>query len=130
MRLRSAGCPVNLTGTDWHEAGDFEKALEFLHDTHTVQPVTTLPSISSDAKKLLIGAVEQNGGLIEPDGFGPRFRPVPRGIIEINPGLLGKRLLDALGELVHNELVSQDPPHELTPDGCAFLEQIENEGDR
>ena len=24
MRLRTAGCPVNLEGTDWHEAGEFQ----------------------------------------------------------------------------------------------------------
>ena len=28
QRLQAAGCPVNLNGTDWHEAGDFEAALE------------------------------------------------------------------------------------------------------
>ena len=27
-RLQAAGCPVNLDGTDWHTAGDFEAALE------------------------------------------------------------------------------------------------------
>jgi hypothetical protein len=26
-RLRNAGCPVNLTGTSWHSAGDFESCL-------------------------------------------------------------------------------------------------------
>lgn len=27
QRLQSAGCPVNLDGTDWHTAGDFDAAL-------------------------------------------------------------------------------------------------------
>ena len=27
QRLRAAGCPVNLIGTDWHTAGDFEAAI-------------------------------------------------------------------------------------------------------
>ena len=27
-RLESAGCPVNLDGTDWHSAGDFDAALK------------------------------------------------------------------------------------------------------
>jgi predicted nucleotide-binding protein len=27
QRLQAAGCPVNLTGTDWHKAGDFEAAI-------------------------------------------------------------------------------------------------------
>ena len=28
QRLEAAGCPVNLDGTDWHSAGDFDGALE------------------------------------------------------------------------------------------------------
>ncbi|MCY4530693.1 MAG: nucleotide-binding protein [Chloroflexi bacterium] len=28
QRLEAAGCPVNLEGTDWHTAGDFESALQ------------------------------------------------------------------------------------------------------
>ena len=28
QRLRNAGCPVNLDDTDWHEAGDFEAAVD------------------------------------------------------------------------------------------------------
>ena len=27
QRLRAAGCPVRLEGTDWHTAGDFDSAL-------------------------------------------------------------------------------------------------------
>ena len=27
MRLQTAGCPINLEGTDWHNAGDFEGVL-------------------------------------------------------------------------------------------------------
>jgi predicted nucleotide-binding protein len=27
QRLEAAGCPVNLTGTDWHTAGDFDSSL-------------------------------------------------------------------------------------------------------
>ena len=27
QRLQAAGCPVNLTGTHWHKAGDFEVAI-------------------------------------------------------------------------------------------------------
>lgn len=129
QRLASAGCPVNLRGTHWQTAGDFEKALEFVHDIHPVQTFTALSFISGDAKKLLISAVQQNGGVIKPDGFGPRFRPLPRGIIEYRPGLLGKRLLDALGELVEHGLVSQGPSYEVTSNGYTLSEQIENERD-
>ena len=30
QRLEIAGCPINLTGTDWHRAGDFDGAIEAL----------------------------------------------------------------------------------------------------
>ena len=33
QRLGAAGCPVNLNGTDWHTAGDFEAALEQTRST-------------------------------------------------------------------------------------------------
>jgi len=29
QRLETAGCPVDLSGTDWHTEGNFEKALEY-----------------------------------------------------------------------------------------------------
>ncbi len=32
QRLQAAGCPVNLTGTDWHKAGDFEGAIHLSSD--------------------------------------------------------------------------------------------------
>ena len=31
MRLRTAGCQVNLNGTDWHSAGDFRIVMEIEH---------------------------------------------------------------------------------------------------
>ena len=37
QRLRTAGCPVKLDGTDWHDAGDFESAV-LPTDTKTERP--------------------------------------------------------------------------------------------
>ena len=37
QRLEMAGCPINLSGTDWHTAGDFESALAA---TQSDDPVT------------------------------------------------------------------------------------------
>ena len=31
-RLKAAGCPVNLNGTDWHSAGDFDAAIKLDED--------------------------------------------------------------------------------------------------
>ena len=33
QRLQTAGCTVNLTGTDWHKAGSFDIALGSCHST-------------------------------------------------------------------------------------------------
>ena len=31
-RLKAAGCPVHLNGTDWHSAGDFDAAIKLDED--------------------------------------------------------------------------------------------------
>lgn len=43
QRLGAAGCPVHLTGTDWHTAGDFEAALA---STISKEPET--PNVSEE----------------------------------------------------------------------------------
>ena len=60
-RLRTAGCPVNTMGTDWHTAGDFDAAISDINEVplevHAVdQPAlsdTVLWVISEDAQTLL-----------------------------------------------------------------------------
>jgi hypothetical protein len=37
QRLQSAGCPVDLTGTNWHKAGDFNHAIELEELTHSTE---------------------------------------------------------------------------------------------
>lgn len=44
-RLKTAGCPVNLDGTDWHSAGDF---------TLSVPPKSAIPASSSALKPNLV----------------------------------------------------------------------------
>ena len=72
QRLEAAGCPVNLKGTAWHTAGDFEAAIASL-DAEMANPVedeTQKTSIdgesqlSEDAKELLIEATKDRHGLI------------------------------------------------------------------
>ena len=71
-RLEAAGCPVNLEGTGWHTAGDFEAAVERLvqvssDSTPIVEqqpPATDLLQLSEEAKALLIEAAKDKWGTI------------------------------------------------------------------
>ena len=63
QRLKVAGCPVNLQGTDWHLAGDFEGAIAEENDNpgHPVEQspeLRTTPPISADARELLLDAAQ------------------------------------------------------------------------
>ena len=63
-RLETAGCPVNLDGTDWHTAGDFKAALELIEQMSSESAVAVeqqstnaeTPQLSEEAKRLLIEA--------------------------------------------------------------------------
>ena len=65
-RLRTAGCPVNMSGTDWHAAGDFESAISDITKT-SLGPETAFNSgvagnyqlaISEEARELLLEVAE------------------------------------------------------------------------
>ncbi len=60
-RLRTAGCPVNLDGTDWLTAGDLKAPdLHLAPDT----PQTTSSRLSAEARQLLLAACEDPGGAV------------------------------------------------------------------
>ena len=71
-RLQAAGCPVNLDGTDWHTAGNFEAALELtvrMSSESSVameeQSINTKPSqLSERAKSLLLDEAEGSGTIL------------------------------------------------------------------
>ena len=72
QRLKLAGCPVNLDGTDWHTAGDFESAIKLLdlevanpvvNETRE-EPIDEQSQLSEDAKELLIEARKDRAGII------------------------------------------------------------------
>ena len=72
QRLKLAGCPVNLVGTDWHEAGDFEAALASMGhrspetNAEVEQQMNTeeTPSLTEEARDLLIEAAMDTAGMI------------------------------------------------------------------
>ena len=72
QRLRRAGCPVNLNGTDWHTAGDFGAALDL-----TVQPSSEsavskgkestnaeTAQLSEEANRLLLKGKDEHGSIL------------------------------------------------------------------
>lgn len=72
QRLKSAGCPVNLDGTDWHTVGDFDGTVTSPQpetgDSTPVENVKppTAPSahLSDDARTLLVEAATDGVGII------------------------------------------------------------------
>ena len=66
QRLRVAGCPVNLEGTHWHTAGDFEATVDSLVQgssesaaiAEQQSPIAELPHLSEEAKELLVEATK------------------------------------------------------------------------
>ncbi len=71
-RLQSAGCPVNLDGTDWHTAGNFEVALSpvVVGEPESADVVDQVASISGnlqlskEARELLLEATKGASGVI------------------------------------------------------------------
>lgn len=91
-RLETAGCQVDLDGSDWMSAGDFDDVLESVvqgsSESQAVvdeeSTVAETPRLSDKAKELLIEAAEDSVGI-------RRFNSVKGVVILIN----GKRFGDA-----------------------------------
>ena len=75
-RLQLAGCPINLSGTDWHTAGDFTAALNSLEDVasspeiapeiagqQSSQILETI-QLSEEAMELLVEAAQDDNRMI------------------------------------------------------------------
>ena len=84
QRLELAGCPVNLDGTDWHSAGDFEAALDLTLQTSPESAAivvdqsnnAAVPHLPEASKRLLIEAATGNGAVLNLSkrGENPRTR--------------------------------------------------------
>ena len=83
-RLELAGCPVNLDGTDWHSAGNFEAALDLTLPTSPDSAAVVVdqsnnaavPHLPEESKRLLIEAATGNGAVLNLSerGENPRAR--------------------------------------------------------
>ena len=86
QRLKVAGCQVDIQGTHWHKAGDFEAALAALTQEPSAQIASDeIPSsiaeqlrLSEDARELLIKAAN--------DARGSIFRASSQGGVSIQAG--------------------------------------------
>ncbi len=83
-RLELAGCPVNLDGTDWHSAGNFEAALDLTLQTSPDSAAVVVDQsnnaavqhLPEESKRLLIEAATGNGAVLNLSerGENPRAR--------------------------------------------------------
>ena len=143
QRLEKAGCSVNMEGTDWHSAGDFEAALDLSSkgNPKTV-PAVKAPSyggtvpISGDAANLLIEAMDGKLHVIQ------RLRSPSGTVIKTNGKSFGG-LEDprsgatwemALRELVDARLVVEDANSNgevfgVTEAGSVLVDSFESDQD-
>ena len=109
QRLQTAGCPVNLDGTDWHTVGDFDDSVGTSDGTSAEltaieeqQPVIAQPRrLSEEAKELLIDAAKDRVGINRVKTFGGTAI-VTNGK---NFGEMGNRPTEARWEGALNDLV-------------------------
>ena len=115
QRLQSAGCPVNLNGTDWHTAGDFEAALDIAVQMSSESVVaeeqqstsSEIPQLSVEAKGLLIEASKDNSELIHRIGLanGLLIRVNGKALNEVGNNRSEAEWEGALDELIERRLV-------------------------
>ena len=114
QRLRSAGCPVNLEGTSWHSAGDFEAAIAVAGPEETepsnggVQQPTNVspPEMLEDSIALLVAAAGNNGVILRMLGDGrPVFKAGSCEFGEFTDPRSRERWEYALGQLLQNDYI-------------------------
>ena len=140
QRLQVAGCPVNLQGTDWHLAGDFEDAVVEENDNlgPRLEPppqLLTTPQISDDARELLLDAARSANDTIMAykvlAGLGIKTRT--RSFVEPGDRRSGARWKRALEELEQIGLIEalsyKREAFQLTHAGFAMADTL-NEGQK
>ena len=140
QRLKAAGCPVNLTGTDWHTAGDFESALAL-----TIPEASEMPTaadqatsaakdegLSEDAEDLLKEATEDSDGEILKltTSRGLFFRTNYRDFGEMGDPRSEAKWEGAVHDLLELGLVTEVPGNrgelfKVTREGFATIDNLE-----
>ena len=139
QRLELAGCPVNLSGTDWHTAGDFEIALAATQsedpatDNYVDHGVSTFQELelSDDAKELLAESTRDSSGeilkLTTSGGF--CYRTNGRHFGEIGDPRKEARWEGAVQDLLKLGFLTEDPRgrgtlFKVTREGFEFVDDL------
>ena len=140
QRLQAAGCPVNLTGTDWHTAGDFESALtmtisKYSERPHAAEQATSAAKdseLSEDAKDLLKEATRDSSGEILKltTSGGLCFRTNHRRFGEMGDRRSEAKWEGAVHDLIELGLLTESPGSlgelfKVTREGFAAIDNLE-----
>ena len=140
QRLQAAGCPVNLAGTDWHTAGDFESALamtisEDSERSNAAEQATSAArdsELSGDAKDLLKEATRDCSGEILKltTSRGLCFRTNHRHFGEMGYPRSEAKWEGAVQELIELGLLTEVPGNQgelfkVTREGFAAIDKLE-----
>ena len=133
QRLLSAGCPVNMDGTDWHTAGAFETALDYAASAEESAATPENREVSEDAVTLLLCAAKDSSGeilkIVAQGGSVLQVRGTHFG--ELRNPRSQARWERALRELVDARLVEdstgRDRLFEVTHEGFQRTDQLESE---
>lgn len=130
LRLKSAGCTVNLDGTDWHTSGDFESALSLIPLPDMQDATTEHLQLSDDAITLLRSAINSTSCTID------KIEGPGHDLLHTEKDTFGKaddirsqaRWWHALRELVDHGLVSDlfgdEVSFQVTHDGFQASDKI------
>ena len=140
QRLQAASCPVNLEGTDWHAAGDFDGAVTITISYDQMTPnvageetsVAEKFELSEDARELLTEATKDSSGAIV------KFTTLAGLCFVTNSKQFGEmgdprseaRWEGAVGDLLDNGLIAEeqrigDKLFKVTREGFAAIDNIE-----
>jgi len=140
QRLQAAGCPVNLTGTDWHTAGDFESALAMTISQAYERPEAAEQTastakdseLSEDAKDLLKEVTRDSSGEILKltTSGGLCFRTNHKHFGEMGDRRSGARWEGVVHDLLALGLLTEAPGgrgklFKVTRDGFSAIDNLE-----
>ena len=133
QRLETAGCPVNLYGSDWHTEGDFESALEHTASEDLEGSSSEDPDLSDDARTLLRLAHSDNRSMIVKIGArgGSVLRVAGTHFGELGHLRLCARREHAIRELIDAGLVDgsngDDRVFQVTHQGFQVADRLKTE---
>lgn len=142
QRLKTAGCPVNLDGSNWISAGDFDSAIRLAEqhpagaedDSETTVHTSPYLQLSQDHKEFLLEAATDSGGTILKltTVGGLCFRTNQKHFGEMGDRRSEARWEGVVQDLLELGLLTEDPgsPGKLfkvTRDGFAAIDDLERQ---